>query len=308
MRLVTYRASHGGDRAGVVFGDCVVDIGAAHAALVEADELQRHAVPLPTELAKLVSVDEGLQVTRQVVSWLEDHPARDALMGESLAIDLATAELRPPVPTPGKIICVGRNYALHVKEGGADLPKRPELFAKFANTLIGQSEPILMPDVSDQLDYEAELAVVIGRRARRLSREHALDCVLGYTIANDVSVRDYQMATSQWLAGKTMDRTTPLGPWIVTADEIGDPQQLTITLDIDGERLQHASTSAMIFPVAEVLVYLTSFLSLEPGDIILTGTPEGVGLARKPPRWLRAGETVTVEIQGIGRLSNPVSR
>jgi acylpyruvate hydrolase len=228
------------------------------------------------------------------------------LSARGVILALSDAVLLPPIPRPGKIICLGLNYSDHAAEAGMDLPVAPELFAKFANSLIGHEMPIKLPKVSEQVDYEAEMAFVIGRHANAVSAAEALDYVAGYTILNDVSVRDYQARTTQWLPGKSVDNTTPIGPWIVTPDEIGDPQNLDIALEIDGEELQSSNTSQMVFGIERTIEFISSVISLDPGDVISTGTPHGVGLVRTPPRWLRAGENVTVTIDGIGSLSNPI--
>ncbi len=220
---------------------------------------------------------------------------------------LAGLRLAAPVTHPEKIICVGLNYRDHAAESGQPVPEQPVLFAKFRNSLIGPGAAILLPRFAPtQVDYEAELAVVIGRPARRVSASAALDYVAGYTCANDVSARDLQMRGGQWLHGKAVDTFLPLGPWLVTADEIADPQKLRIRCSIDGEVLQDSSTREMVFGVAELVSFISQTVTLSPGDVISTGTPPGVGSARKPPRYLRAGDQVTVSIEGIGDLTNPV--
>jgi 2-keto-4-pentenoate hydratase/2-oxohepta-3-ene-1,7-dioic acid hydratase in catechol pathway len=219
---------------------------------------------------------------------------------------LDEVQLLAPVPRPGKVICVGLNYRDHAEESQMAIPTSPVLFTKFANAVIADGETIQLPSGSSQVDYEAELAVVIGRRASDVSEAEALDFVLGYTCANDVSARDFQFADGQWFRGKGQDTFCPLGPWIVTTDELTDPQSLAIRCVVNGEALQDSSTKEMIFTVAELVSFISHGISLEPGDIILTGTPVGVGFARKPPVFLTDGDTVTVEIEGIGALTNPV--
>jgi 2-keto-4-pentenoate hydratase/2-oxohepta-3-ene-1,7-dioic acid hydratase in catechol pathway len=238
-----------------------------------------------------------------LASYLSGAPAQ-----EGPPAPLSSLRLLAPVPSPGKVVCVGLNYRDHAAESGQPLPDHPILFPKFANSVIGPDAPIVVPDCTDQPDYEAELAVVIGRRASGVSERDALFYVGGYTCANDVSARDLQFAGSQWMLGKAIDSFLPCGPWLVTPDEIEDPQALAIRCSIDGETLQDSSTSQMVFGVAELLAFVTRTMTLEPGDLLVTGTPPGVGFARKPPRWLRHGERVTVEIEGIGRLTNPVVR
>jgi 2-keto-4-pentenoate hydratase/2-oxohepta-3-ene-1,7-dioic acid hydratase in catechol pathway len=211
-----------------------------------------------------------------------------------------------PVPRPGKIVCIGLNYRDHAMEAGLPLPEVPILFPKFANSVVGPGEPILLPPETAEPDYEAELAVVIGRTARRVEAADAIGCVGGYTCANDVSARDLQNRTSQWMLGKAIDTFLPLGPVLVTPDEIPDPQALAIRCEVNGAELQSSSTAQMVFGVAELIASISRTMTLEPGDVIATGTPPGVGFARKPPVYLHDGDEVTIEIERIGRLTNPV--
>jgi acylpyruvate hydrolase len=209
----------------------------------------------------------------------------------------------PLVPVPEKIICVGQNYADHIAEMGHEPPAYPTIFAKFPPALIGAYDDIVLPTVSQAVDYEAELVVVIGRPVRHATREQVEAAVAGYTIMNDVSVRDYQMRTSQFLQGKTFEHTTPLGPWLVTPDEL-PAGGWEISTTIDGEVRQHSDTGQLVFGVVDLVVYLSTILTLKPGDVIATGTPGGVGHARKPPRYLTDGATMVTEIAGIGRCRN----
>ncbi|WP_026341777.1 fumarylacetoacetate hydrolase family protein [Actinomadura atramentaria] len=210
-----------------------------------------------------------------------------------------------PVAQPGKVFCVGLNYRSHVDETGRDLPTYPVLFPKFASSLIGHGAPITLPPESAQVDYEAELAVVIGRAGRRIAREDAFDHVLGYTVCNDVTMRDFQYKTHQWMQGKAWDGSTPLGPVLVTADEL-DPGDLAISLRLNGRELQASRTDRLIFDIPELIAVTSQFTRLEPGDVILTGTPSGVGFRRDPQVFLTDGDVVEVEIEGIGTLRNPV--
>jgi 2-keto-4-pentenoate hydratase/2-oxohepta-3-ene-1,7-dioic acid hydratase in catechol pathway len=219
---------------------------------------------------------------------------------------LAKSKLLAPVPRPPKLICVGLNYLDHARETGAEIPKVPTIFNKFATSVIGPGDNIVLPKVSKAPDFEAEFAFVIGRGGRHIDAGDWKNHVFGYTIVNDVSARDYQRATSQWLMGKTFDTFAPIGPWIVTSDEIEDPHELDIQLEIDGEMLQDSNTRELIFKIPDLIAFLSSVFTLEPGDIVSTGTPAGVGFARKPPRYLHAGENVTIRIAGIGELTNPV--
>jgi len=234
--------------------------------------------------------------------------ARETITRAPLADDVAltSVTLKAPVMRPSKIICIGLNYRDHAAEANQEVPEYPTIFAKYPSCLIGSGEAIVLPRISDQVDYEGELAVVIGRRAREVSEADALRYVGGYAPFNDVSARDFQHRTSQWTIGKTFDTHGPIGPALVTADETPDPQTLNITVSIGGEVLQSSNTRHMIFSVAHLIAYLSAVMTLEPGDIIATGTPSGVGGARKPPRFLKAGETVKVEIEGLGTLENPV--
>jgi 2-keto-4-pentenoate hydratase/2-oxohepta-3-ene-1,7-dioic acid hydratase in catechol pathway len=221
-------------------------------------------------------------------------------------LPLGSVKLMAPIPRPRKLICVGLNYRDHAAETGATIPDVPTIFNKFATAVIGPGADIVLPKVSKSPDYEAEFAFVIGKGGRHIAAEDWQDHVWGYTIINDVSARDYQRATTQWLMGKTFDTFAPMGPWIVTADEIADPHNLDISLEINGETLQNSNTKELIFKIPDLIAFLSSVFTLESGDIVSTGTPSGVGAARKPPRFLRPGEEVTVKIAGIGELTNPV--
>ncbi|HZG92346.1 MAG TPA: fumarylacetoacetate hydrolase family protein [Pseudonocardia sp.] len=209
----------------------------------------------------------------------------------------------PLVPSPEKIICVGLNYRDHVLEMGNELPEYPTVFAKFAPALVGAHDDILLPRVSDEIDYEAELTVVIGRPVRHASPAEAAAAIAGYTVLNDVSVRDYQNRTTQFLQGKTFERSTPLGPWLVTPDALPEGGWEISTV-LDGETMQHSSTAELVFGPVDLIVYLSEILTLNPGDIIATGTPGGVGHARKPPRYLTDGAQLVTSVAGVGELRN----
>ncbi|MEU4228500.1 fumarylacetoacetate hydrolase family protein [Nonomuraea sp. NPDC026600] len=219
---------------------------------------------------------------------------------------LAGADLAPVVPHPGKIICVGLNYRTHILEMGRELPAYPTLFAKFADALIGPYDDIVLPAVSEAMDWEAELAVVIGTEVRHASPEQAQAAIAGYSVLNDVTARDYQYRTLQWLQGKTFESTTPFGPYLVTPDELDGA--LTMRCEIDGEVVQQADTADLVFSPAELIVYLSQILTLRPGDVIATGTPGGVGHARKPPRYLADGDKIVTRIAGLGELVNVARR
>lgn len=237
---------------------------------------------------------------------LDDIIAGDGT--ESVDGELLLAEVRVLAPlVPGKIIAVGQNYLDHIREQGAEPPKTPVLFPKFPSSVIGPGEEIRWTaGVTEQVDYEAELAVIVGRRATRINADDALAHVFGYTGANDVSARDLQFSDGQWTRGKALDRFLPLGPSVVTADELLDPQDVAIRCQLNGELVQDASTREMVFSVAELIAFISETITLDPGDVILTGTPNGVGYFRKPQVFLMPGDTVEVEIGDLGVLANPV--
>ena len=212
-----------------------------------------------------------------------------------------------PIDRPGKIICVGLNYRDHAEEQGVDLPTAPLLFAKWNNTLIGPGEPIVIPPIVTKTDYEAELGVVIGSQVSRVSAENALEAVAGYICVNDVSARDLQFADGQWSRGKSPDTYCPVGPQLVPRDEIPDPQNLAIRAILNGETMQDSTTANMVFGVAEIIAYVTQTITLEPGDLIATGTPAGVGAFRDPKVFMQPGDEITIEIEGLGSLTNPVT-
>jgi 2-keto-4-pentenoate hydratase/2-oxohepta-3-ene-1,7-dioic acid hydratase in catechol pathway len=211
-----------------------------------------------------------------------------------------------PIDRPGKIICVGLNYSDHAEEQGVELPTAPLLFAKWQNTLIGPGDPIVIPAVVTKCDYEAELGVVIGSRVRDVSAENALEAVAGYAVVNDVSARDLQFADGQWTRGKSPDTFCPVGP-LVPRDQVPDPQALGIRAILNGETMQDSTTANMVFGVASIIEYITKTITLEPGDLIATGTPAGVGAFRKPAVWMKPGDEITIEIDGVGSLTNPVT-
>jgi len=236
------------------------------------------------------------------------HKAASALSdsGDTHTIALDTLTLLCPLPNPGKLLCVGLNYRDHALESRMEIPNTPTVFTKFASSIIGPGDTVRIPPITQQPDYEAELAVIIGTGGRNISADKWRDHVFGYTIVNDVSARDIQLATSQWVLGKSLDTFAPIGPWIVTADELTNPEEQDIKFDIDGVVLQSSNTRELIFKIPQLIEFISSIVPLAPGDIISTGTPSGVGLGHKPPRWLRNGETMTIEISGIGKLVNPV--
>ncbi len=219
-------------------------------------------------------------------------------------LPLSQVRLLAPIPRPPKVICIGLNYRDHAIESGMAIPTIPVVFTKFPNAVVGPGDDVILPRNTEKPDYEAEFAFILGKPGRHVTPENAMDYVFGYTIINDVSARDWQLQTSQWVMGKTFDTFCPMGPWIVTADEIADPHNLRIGLRIDGQTVQDSSTKELIFRIPELVAHLSEVFTFEPGDVVSTGTPPGVGLGHKPPRWLKPGETMTVFIEGIGELTN----
>jgi 2-keto-4-pentenoate hydratase/2-oxohepta-3-ene-1,7-dioic acid hydratase in catechol pathway len=280
MKFVTFQGASRAD-AGVVFGDRVVSLAAAGFADM---------------LAVLASGTEG----RASIDAFVSNPPADS------TFPLASVRLLAPVPRPPKLICIGLNYRDHAAEARQEIPKVPTIFAKFSNVVIGPGEPIVLPKISRKPDYEAEFMFVIGTGGRHIAAEDWQRHVFGYTVFNDVSARDFQSVTSQWMIGKTFDTFAPMGPYLVSADEIPDPHALDISLSIDGEVLQHSNTRELIFKIPDLVAYLSSVVTLEPGDVVATGTPAGVGFARKPPRYLKPGDEVIITIEGVGELRNPV--
>jgi 2-keto-4-pentenoate hydratase/2-oxohepta-3-ene-1,7-dioic acid hydratase in catechol pathway len=266
VRLVSYLAG-GQPRVGVLRGDEVVDTG-------------RSSMRELLASGDLGGLDDP------------DGPSRP----------LAEVELLPPVPDPEKIVCIGLNYAEHANEGRIDPPSSPTFFAKFANALRPDGATVKLPGASEKVDYEAEVAFVIGRRAKDVSEDEALDHVAGYTLFNDLSARDLQFATPQWMPGKVFDGSAPCGPAIVTSDEAGPPDSIGIALDLNGERMQESSTADLIFSVPTLVAHLSTLMTVEPGDIVATGTPAGVGGAREPRVWLKPGDEVVVSSPQLGRL------
>jgi len=282
MRLVSYQADSGPRVAGVREGD-YVDLN-------RADPAVPHCIK-----ALLAQGPEGL-----------DRASAALAIGQ--AMTGKPFKLLAPVPKPEKVICIGINYADHARETGTQPPDQPVVFSKFASAVRAAAEPVVLPRASDQVDYEAELVVVIGTGGRHIPKEQARDHIAGYCCGNDVSARDWQKGTpaGQWLLGKTFDSFAPFGPELVTADEIDDPGQLKIQLRLNGHTMQDSSTNQLIFSVDELVAYVSGVCTLVPGDVIFTGTPPGVGMARKPPLFLKPGDNMEVEIEKIGILRNPV--
>lgn len=304
MRLVTYELG-GSFRAGILVGESVVDLEAvmreAGTRSVDGGDGSRGGLSSSSVRRALGLGEEPLRALGAAAEELVSSSGADGGV-----ISFEDAVLGPPVPDPEKIVCLGLNYREHAEESGMEEPPAPVLFAKFRNSLVGPGAPVVLPRASEKVDYEGELAVVIGRRCKEVSQDEALDYVAGYTVFNDVSARDLQLQTSQWMAGKAVDTFAPCGPAVVTADEVGDPQDLLLATRVNGETVQEASTSQMIFSVRETISFVSRVMTLEPGDIIATGTPSGVGQSRTPPLFLKEGDVVEVEIEKLGTLRNPV--
>ncbi len=280
MKLATF-THEGITRIGVVDGDEIVDLAAA-------------APDLP----------------RQMIGLLELGPealtAAHAALARGPRVPLAETRLEAPIARPPKFLAVGLNYADHVAESGLEPPKHPTIFNKQSTCVTGPSDPIHVPRASHVVDYEGELGFVIGRRCRHVARDDASDVIAGYLVVNDVTVRDWQLRTPTWTMGKSFDTHGPIGPWIVTSDELRDPHQLRLRTWVNGELRQESNTKQLIFDCFALVEHFSTAFTLEPGDIVATGTPSGVGIVRKPPQLLRDGDVVRIEIEGIGTIENPV--
>jgi len=282
MRLITYRSENGPRVAGLRNGLAV--------------DLQRADSAVPSCVKQLLSQGpQGLARAAQALAAGQGVPVEQL-------------QLMPLIPNPEKVICIGLNYADHAHESGMALPTEPVHFSKFSSAVAAPGAPIVLPKVSAEVDYEAELVVVIGRGGRNIRREDAMQHVAAYCCGNDVSARDWQLRKpgGQWLLGKSFDSFAPFGPALVTADEVPDPSNLAIELRLNGQVMQQSSTSQLIFSIDQLVAYVSQVCTLAPGDLIFTGTPPGVGFARKPPVWLRPGDVVEVEIAGLGVLRSPV--
>jgi 2-keto-4-pentenoate hydratase/2-oxohepta-3-ene-1,7-dioic acid hydratase in catechol pathway len=284
MRLATIQTP-AGPRAAVLQGEDYIDLHATRP-------------DLPVSVRELLAGGPGM-----LRSATEAAARPDAVRYSTSSVKLLA-----PIPDPPKVICIGLNYRDHAAESGAPIPKEPVLFSKFATAILAPGEAIRLPKVSQEVDYEAELVLVVGKKGRHLSAASALDHLAGCTIGHDVSARDWQLKKDgrQWLAGKTFDTFAPIGPVVMTMDELGDPHNLSIRLRLNGQTMQDSNTRQMIFRAADLLAYISQVVTLEPGDLIFTGTPSGVGFTRKPPIFLKGGDVVEVEIEKLGVLRNPV--
>jgi 2-keto-4-pentenoate hydratase/2-oxohepta-3-ene-1,7-dioic acid hydratase in catechol pathway len=297
MKLVRFSVNGQSPRVGVLQGDRIGDIQQSLAA-----SLARRGVVRATEIAAALAP----QSTRGLLEGGAATMDAMASITEWVTVPASSARLHAPISDPGKFICIGLNYSDHAAEAGVPVPKEPPIFAKFANAILDPGEPILRPRGSSQLDWEVELGVVIGRPARHVSKDKALDYVYGYTIINDVSARDFQMTTSQWMAGKIFETAAPIGPYIADTSEVPDPHVLNLKTWVNGKQMQNGNTKAFIFDVRYVISFLSNLMTLSPGDIIATGTPPGVGLGMKPQVWLQPGDVCRMEITGLGSIENPV--
>ena len=297
MKLVRFSTNGQTPRLGVLQGDRIADLQASVAA-----SLTRRGVTRAAELAAAL-------VPSSTRAFLEGGPLVEEMVGgikEWVTVPANAARLHAPITDPNKFICIGLNYRDHAEEANQPIPKEPPIFAKWSNAILDPNEPILRPRGSNQLDWEVELGVVIGKTARFVSKDKALDYVWGYTIINDVSARDFQFIGSQWMAGKIPETFAPVGPYIADRTEIPDPHVLELKLWVNGKQMQGGNTKTFIFDVRYIVSYLSGLMTLSPGDLIATGTPPGVGFARKPPVFLQPGDTCRLEITGLGQIENPV--
>jgi acylpyruvate hydrolase len=291
-------------RLGFLLNETVIDIEAlARAVATSGASVAPWLLEASSTLAVIARGAEGL---REIAALNADAEMRGMMLDPRFAFALDSIEFLPAVAA-GKILAIGRNYVDHAIEGGSEPPKAPLVFNKLSNSLSAHNAPIVLPAISQQVDYEAELAVVIGRQAKRVSEADAPNFIFGYTLIDDVSARDLQFGDGQWVRGKGLDTFAPLGPFITTRDEIADVQALDIEGRLNGEVMQSSNTAKMIFQVAYLVSYISQGITLEPGDVIATGTPEGVGVFRNPPVLLKAGDVYEVTIQGLGTLRNPVA-
>ncbi len=309
MKLVSYSKA-GTTRIGCMQDETVIDLNYAFVAQLEAEGMIRAKQIADAYVP--ANMVEFLQGGKASMELAESAAAYARSHADSIAYPvlhrLEDVKLEAPVIQPSKMICVGHNYREHILEMKRELPEHPVVFAKYPNTIVGPQDDIPYYPISEQLDYEAEFVFVIGRRARNVSQADALDYVAGYTIANDITYRDIQRRTIQWMQGKAVDGSAPMGPWLMTADELPDPSGLEVVLTVNGEERQRSNTANLVFTVPRLVEFLSGLMTLEPGDVILTGTPGGVGFARDPQVFLQDGDVVRIEIDKIGALENTVRR
>lgn len=307
MKLVSYRHKDdsGPFRIGFFIDEKVFDIQKSYQLLIESREED-----LIESIETFLPADPNIFFSMGIHTMDRAKKAFDYIMNEleneDISLERDQVNLGVPISNPGKIICIGQNYADHVAEMKSDLPEYPVLFAKFSNSLIGPEDDIEKSPLTDKLDYEVELVIVIGKEASEVSKQDAFNYIAGYTVGNDTSARDLQKRTPQWLQGKSHDRSTPIGPYVVTPDEIKDPENLGIRAFVNGEKRQESTTKELIFTIPTLIEFISSLITLEPGDIIFTGTPHGVGAGMNPPQFLDTGDVVTLEIDEIGKLENKI--
>lgn len=309
MKLVSYSIA-GATRIGSVHDEKIVDLHDAYVAQLEAEgAIRAKQIAEAFVPANMVEFLQGGKQSMDIAKKAVDYALRHAdSIAYKVIYHISDVKLEAPVLNPSKIICVGHNYREHILEMKRELPEFPVVFAKYPNTIIGPQDDIPHYPISDQLDYEAEFVFVVGKRARNVSQADALNYVAGYTIANDVTYRDIQRRTLQWMQGKAVDGSAPMGPWLVTTDELPDPSGLEVVLTVNGEERQRSNTANLVFTVPRLVEFLSGLMTLEPGDVILTGTPGGVGVARDPQVFLKDGDVVRIEIDKIGALENKVKR
>lgn len=307
MRLVTYSVK-GNRRLGLQRGETIVDLQAAYLASGGNPQVARFL--LGQDMITFLSAGEvALEAARQAEAYARGNVDGETVDGCPVVMPLAEVVLEAPVPRPGKVICIGLNYKDHAEETGAAVPQEPIIFTKYPSNVIGPNQPVVHPgpELTQKLDYEVELVIVIGKGGRDIPASRAMEHVAGYTVGNDISARDLQIERGgQWVKGKALDTFAPLGPVLVTADEIPDPHNLRLQLRLNGTTMQDSNTRQLIFGVPVLIEFLSRLSTLEPGDVIFTGTPPGVGMARKPPVWLQPGDVMEAEIEKIGVLRNPV--
>ncbi|MFA6563488.1 MAG: fumarylacetoacetate hydrolase family protein [Verrucomicrobiia bacterium] len=300
MKLCTFETRRN-LRVGVVAGDYVVDLAAAAAALpklkVHPDLF--HCIECLFHMPKVLAIARKVEKAALAA-------AAGAKRKPKFLLPISEVKYGPPVPSPSKILCIGQNYADHCREQNVPLPEIPELFCKFPTSIIGCGDAIILHKATTKVDYEVELAIVIGKRSKNIPKARAFEHVFGYTIFHDVSARDLQFKSKQWTRGKSPDTFAPTGPWLVTRDEVPDPHNLTIRTWLNDQLMQDSNTANLVFGVPALVEFLSQTITLEPGDIIATGTPPGVGCFRKPPVFLKPGDVVKMEIAGLGTLENPV--
>ncbi len=299
MRLVTY-SRMGVPSIGVQLESGILDIPDAASYFGRKYHVRGHS--FPTTMMDLLQWESGIEVVRQIVTKYEKSPLNERIM----AHPNDSVTLEAPIRRPGKILALGKNYLEHVKETGSETPEFPIIFAKFPSCVIGPNDEIILPKISSKIDWEVELAIVMGKVCKDVSEADALNYVAGYTVANDVTARDLQRGDGQWIRGKSLDTFCPLGPCIVTKDELGEVQNLRLYTKINDVMKQDSSTSNMMFNVPQIIAHLSKAFTLEPGDVIITGTPSGVGFVRDPPEFLKAGDRIEQYIEKIGYLHNRV--